>query len=250
MGTVPHRFLTKLERGVALTPEDRQAIAQLCSPPRQVQPRMDVFAEGDRLSSLVLVLDGWACRYRMLSNGNRQIIGVLLPGDMSQPFGGTSQTFSHSLMALSTLSICDVSPRALRALTRTNARIEDALWRDLFLDRDLASELIVSLGRRSATERLACFFCEIYSRLAAVKLVDRPVFDLPLTQIELADLLGLSSVHINRSLKELRRRNLVTWRGRCFTIVDLAELCDLAQFEPSYSLPQLAVPAEMAHGSD
>ena len=184
----------------------------------------------------------------MLANGNRQIIALLLPGDLSQPFGVARQTLSHSLMTLSAASVCEISPRALRALTRSNPRIEDALWLDLHLERDLTSELVVSLGRRSATERLACFFCEIYYRLAAIRLIEQPIFEIPLIQTEVADLLGLSAVHVNRSLKELRRRELLTWRGRHFEILRPAELQDLAQFEPSYSLPLLSTPAEIAHG--
>jgi CRP-like cAMP-binding protein len=248
MGGKHHRFLTKLERGGELTPADRKALLDLCSPARSLPARTDLATEGDPLNSLFLILDGWVCRYRMLANGNRQIIALLLPGDLSQPFGAIPQTLSHSLMTLSAVSVCEISPRALRALTRTNPRVEDALWFDLHLERDLASELVVSLGRRSATERLACFFCEIYYRLAAVQLIEQPIFEIPLIQTELADLLGLSAVHVNRSLKELRRRELLTWRGRHFEILRPTELQDLAQFKPSYSLPQLTTPAEMAHG--
>lgn len=248
MGDARHRFLMKLEQSAELTPPDREALLRLCSPARSVPARTDLATEGDPLNSLFLILDGWICRYRMLPNGNRQITALLLPGDLSQPFGATRQMQSHSLMSLSPVSVCEISPRALRALSRSNPRVEDALWLDLHLERDLASELAVSLGRRSATERLACFFCEIYCRLAAVQLIEQPIFEVPLVQTELADLLGLSAVHVNRSLKELRRRELLTWRGRNFEILRPTELQDLAQFEPSYALPQLAMPAEMANG--
>jgi len=248
MGGTAHRFLTKLERGGELTPGDREALLGLCSPVRSVPARTDLATEGDPLNSLFLILEGWVCRYRMLSNGNRQITALLLPGDLSQPFGVAPPVLSHCLMTLSAVSLCEISPRALRALTRSSSRIEDALWLDLHLERDLTSELVVSLGRRSATERLACFFCEIYYRLAAVQLIEQPIFEIPLVQTELADLLGLSAVHVNRSLKELRRRKLLTWRGRHFEILRPTELQYLAEVEPSYSLPQFAIPAETADG--
>lgn len=248
MSAVPHCFITKLGRGSELAPDDRDALLSLCSPARSIPARSDLAAEGDPLNTLFLVLEGWVCRYRMLSSGTRQIIALLLPGDLSQPFGAAPKTQSHSLMALNAVRVCEISPRALRALTRSNPRIEDALWLDLHLERDLTHELVVSLGRRTATERLAYFFCEIFFRLAAVQLIERPVFEIPLIQTELADLLGLSAVHVNRSLKELRRRQLLTWRGRHFHILRPAELRELGQFEPNYSLPQLAMPAEIAHG--
>ena len=239
MGDGLTRFITKLERNVELTPDDREALAGLCSPPRQLPARVDFASEGDPRNSLILVLNGWVCRYRTFSNGKRQLIGLLLPGDISQPFGATRQILSHSLMTLTPVSICEISPRALRAVALSHPRIEDALWLDLYLERDLASELVVSLGRRSATERLAAFFCEIYLRLSAVGLATRPAFELPMTQTDLADLLGLSSVHINRSLKELRRRGLISWRHRQVEILRLPELFELAELEPAYSLAQL-----------
>lgn len=241
-------FLKKLGLGVELSPEDRAALVGLCTPPRHVDPQTDLADEGSPRGGLILVLSGWACRYRVLANGNRQITGLLLPGDFSQPFGITPQRWSCSLMAITAVTVCELSPRALRSLALSHPAIEDALWLDLYLERDFASELIVSLGRRSASERLACMLCEIYSRLRAVGLVEGYAFDLPIIQSDLADLLGLSAVHVNRSLMDLRRRRLVTWRGRRFEILRPHELLDLAQFEPTYSASLLSGPQELAHG--
>lgn len=226
-------FLRKLGLGVVLSREDRAALVALCTPPRQVAPWTDLAAEGTPRGALILVLNGWACRYRVLANGNRQITGLLLPGDFSQPFGITPQRWSNSLTAMTPLTVCELPPRGLRSLALSHPAIEDALWLDLYLERDLASELMVSLGRRSGTERVACMLAEIYFRLAAIGLTAGRTFDLPAKQADLADLLGLSAVHVNRSLMELRRRQLVTWRNRRFEILRLRELLDLAQFEPA-----------------
>jgi CRP-like cAMP-binding protein len=233
-------FLRKLELGIDLSPQDRAALVELCTPPRQVALRTDLAAEGTPRGALILVLNGWACRYRVLANGNRQIVGLLLPGDFSQPFGITPQRWSNSLMAMTPLTVCELSPRALRSLALSHPAIENALWLDLYLERDLASELTVSLGRRTATERLACILAEIYFRLAVIGLTDGRAFDLPLRQGDLADLLGLSSVQVNRSLMELRRRQLVIWSNRRFEILHLRELLELAQFEPAYSTSLLS----------
>ncbi|RYE34687.1 MAG: Crp/Fnr family transcriptional regulator [Hyphomicrobiales bacterium] len=226
-------FLRKLGLGVDLSAKDRAALVALCTPPRQVAPWADLAAEGTPRGALILVLSGWACQYRVLANGNRQITRLLLPGDFSQPFGITPQRWSNSLMAMTPLTVCELPPRGLRALALSHPAIEDALWLDLYLERDLASELIISLGRRTATERLACILAEIYFRLAAVGLAAGGTFDLPIKQADLADLAGLSAVHVNRSLRELRRRQLVTWSNRRFEILRLRELLDLAQFEPA-----------------
>ncbi len=226
-------FLRKLGLGVDLSQEDRAALVGLCTPPRQVAPWTDLAAEGTPRGALILVLNGWACRYRVLANGNRQITGLLLPGDFSQPFGITPQRWSNSLTAMTPLMVCELPPRGLRSLAFSHPAIEEALWLDLYLERDLASELMVSLGRRSGTERLACMLAEIYFRLAAIGLTAGRAFDLPIKQADLADLLGLSAVHVNRSLMELRRRQLVNWHNRRFEILRLRELLDLAQFEPA-----------------
>lgn len=227
-------WVRRLKLGSDLSPKEIDALSMLCRTVRTCDARIDLGSEGDERRKLIVIVSGWACIYKQLENGARQIVALLMPGDICQPFGGGVQRRAFSLGTLTPVSYARVDPDALRAIARDNQAIEQALWWDAELRADLQNEHIVSLGRRTAPERLGHLFCELYARLSMVGLINRPEFAFPLTQLDLADLLGLSIVHVNRTLKELREAELVTLRGRHVTIQDLGELAAFAQFDPAY----------------
>ncbi len=188
--------------------------------------------EGAHQRSIVLVVEGWLCRYKQLENGKRQITSIYIPGDLCQPFGAVPRVLDHSLAALTLAMLSFVPPQFLLNTARSNPRIEEALWWDLLKTDALAREHVVSLGRRSATERLGHFLCEMWERLAMVGMIEDNSFDLPLTQVDLADLFGLSAVHVNRALQELRSSGLLSLRSRRATLPDMAGLRELSMFDP------------------
>ncbi|AZO82036.1 hypothetical protein BLM15_30045 (plasmid) [Bosea sp. Tri-49] len=198
---------------------------------KSVPTGVDLFYEGEERRHLALVADGWACHYKQMADGRRQIISLLLAGDLCQPFGTMPAHMTDTLVALTPLTVAYLSASDLRELCKTNPRIERALWWDLQFTKESQNELIASLGRRDAMERLAYLYCELYFRLAAVGLADRPEFAFPMTQTAAADLLGLSPVHVNRSLKSLKNQGLVTLRGRVLRIDKLSQLVDLSGFQ-------------------
>lgn len=225
-------FVRKLAHGATLSEADRAVLARFAEPARR-RERGDILQEGANLQSVVLVLEGWVYRYRQLENGMRQITTLYMPGDLCEPFGAVSPRMNHALAAATPVTLALVPPQALREATLASPQIEKALWWDLLLSDTITREHAVSLGRRSATERLAYCFCEVRERLEMVGLTQGESFAFPLTQAELADMFGLSTVHVNRSLQELRRTGLVSLQGRRATIHDLATIREMAMFDVS-----------------
>lgn len=237
-----HPFVCKLRNGAVLTPEDEAILTGLANLTRPIE-RGDILREGAQQRSIVLVVEGWLCRYKQLENGKRQITSIFIPGDLCQPFGAVPRVLDHSLAALTPAMLSFMPPQLLLNTAHSNPRIEQALWWDLLKSDALAREHVVSLGRRSATERLGHFFCEMRERLAMVGLVEGDSFDLPLTQVDLADLFGLSAVHVNRALQDLRSSGLLSLRSRKATLPDVAGLHELSMFDPVEVLQSRTDPA-------
>lgn len=229
-----HPFVRKLRHGARLTAADELHLAGLMHAVRQVEARSDIVAEGAPARTLPLIVEGWACRYKLLENGKRQIISLFIPGDLCEPFGVQPRHMDHPLSAITPVTIAALSPSAVKAAIADNDRLEEAFWWDLLLAAAIDREHLVSLGRLSAPERLAHLFCELYVRLARVGLADGLEYDLPVSQLDLSDLLGLSTVHVNRSLQELRRSGLISWRSGRLTIHDLPALQELSYFDETY----------------
>lgn len=229
-----HPFVRKLQHGASLCKQDQDVLTGLTQSVRRIGARQDILEEGTEPRSLRLILDGWACRYRLLSNGKRQIISFFVPGDLIEPFGVLPRFCDHSLGALTPVALATISLTAIGSAARLSPRIEEALWWDLLVASAIEREHVVSLGRRSAAERTGHLFCELQLRLAMAGLTDGLSYEMPVTQADLSDLLGLSTVHVNRSLQELRRLGLISLRGRRLTIHDLDGLQELSFFDATY----------------
>ncbi|WP_312794864.1 Crp/Fnr family transcriptional regulator [Tianweitania sp.] len=227
-------FVRKLRHGASLSEDDERTLRTLCVNIDKFDAQSDVTIEGDAPKTIKLVLEGWACRYKLLENGKRQIISLFLPGDMCEPYMTLPQFMDHSLGVLTPATVARVAPEVIKAAARERPQIEKALWWDLLLAMAMGRESVVTLGRRLASERLGHLFCELHLRLEKVGLVDGLGYEMPLTQSNLGDLLGMSTVHVNRSLQELRAAGLVTMHGRRVTILDLEGLRSTSLFDPAY----------------
>jgi CRP-like cAMP-binding protein len=190
--------------------------------------------EGSRPSAAVLLVSGWACRYKQLENGRRQILSLLVPGDLSEPFGALAENMDHSIGAITPIVVAPINVAKAREVVSQNLQLSQTLWWDLLVSQSFLYERILSLGRRSAFERLGHLFCELYLRLDRVGLVEGQEFDMPISQADLGDLLGLSSVHVNRSLQELRLTGMLSLKERRLKIHDLARLRDASMFDSAY----------------
>lgn len=224
----------KLRAYGPLSDTDVLGLSEAFNPGRQVEARRDIIEEGDDPRAVNVILDGWACRYRQLSDGRRQIVSLLLPGDLCDPHIFLLDRMDHSIGALTPLTLTQIPGATLQELIERSPVLDRALHREALASAAIQREWTVSLGCRSGIERLAHLLCELHTRLSVVGLADATSFPMPLIQSDLADALGQTTVHINRTLRELRALGLISLRSRLLTLHDLAGLTELAHFDPVY----------------
>ena len=227
-------LIRKLENFAPLRGDDKRALDALAV--REVKcydAREDVIHDGDRPGHVHVVLDGFACRYKTLEDGRRQITAYFVPGDFCDLHVFVLRAMDHSIGALTPCTVSLVPREAVLDLLARPA-LARALWWATLVDEAVLREWVVNLGRRDARERVGHVLCELHMRLRAVGLADGDACELPLTQTELADTLGLSTAHINRTLQQLRAEGLIELRGKRLTILDAARLRETALFDPNY----------------
>lgn len=227
-------LIAKLEHGAALTDEDRSVLAQLSNAARRVGARQMVIREGERPEMVHVVLDGFACRYNTLPGGNHQITALLLPGDLCNLHVAMLDTMDHSIATLSTCSIVALSPTTISEVTEHHPRIARALWWCTLVEEGTLRAWIAGLGQRNAVQRLAHLLCELLVRLQAVGHADENSYAFSLRQAEIGEVLGLSPVHVNRSLQHLRQTGFITAENRRMTIHDPDQLKAYCGFDPHY----------------
>ena len=201
----------------ALSPLDADARAALASAvqrPRTHRARREMIAEGQDIAETLLVLSGWAARVRLLEDGRRQILAFLLPGDLIGYCDQERPVASSSVIAVTEVDVCtapdaSVSPALARAYRQSRAREQAHLFSQ-----------ITRLGRLNAHERIADFLLELLERLELAGLAAHGRYVMPLTQELMADALGLTSVHVNRTLQALRREGSLNWKGRELILPD------------------------------
>jgi CRP-like cAMP-binding protein len=233
----PHttaRLIRKLESVASLSDEQRQAIERLPVRTHTLAARQDIVRDGDKPSHCCLILNGWACRYKLLGDGRRQILSFHIPGDVPDLQSLHIHTMDHGLATVTKATVAFIPHDSLRELTLRHPSIGALLWRDTLIDAGIFRAWMVGMGRRSAYEQVAHLFCEMYLKLQAVGLAEHYRCPLPLTQIDLADALGLTNVHVNRVLKEMRGRTLITLDGQTLVIEAWDELLRVAEFDPTY----------------
>jgi CRP-like cAMP-binding protein len=224
----------KLNCFVPFTAADRYQLTEAMEPTRTVEARADIVEEGEDPRSVHVVQSGWACRYRQFEDGRRQIISLLLPGDCCDPHIPLLDRRDHAIGALTQCGMSRIAGPVMQDLMARNATLDMAFHREALTTSAIQREWTVSLGRRSGAERLAHLFCELHARMTAVGLAEGASCPMPLTQPDLADALGQTTVHINRTLQELRAAQLLSLKSRRLTILDPDSLHRLAKFDPSY----------------
>lgn len=229
-----NRFRRKLESLVSLPMADGDLVDRLLTDQNLVPARAELVPHRDRDGGRLVLMEGFACRYRNLAGGRRQITAYLVPGDSYDLDAGLDGRTSHAVMALTTVRSVRLAAAEVIALTQDSPAIAEGLRRVGRIEEATLREWLINIGGRPALERIAHLFCELDWRLQAVGLVEQDRFEMPITQYDLADTAGLSSVHVNRTLQELRRQGLIALAGRSLTILDRATLQALADFQPRY----------------
>ncbi|WP_334161222.1 Crp/Fnr family transcriptional regulator [Phenylobacterium sp.] len=227
-------LVRKLRHGAPLSCSDEQALANACVQIRDYAAREDVIAEGERPRHVHAVLDGFACRYKMLPDGGRQILAWLVPGDFCDLHVTILGEMDHGICAVTGSTICAIPPEAVERLSSASPTLSRALWWATLVDEAVLREWLVGMGRRSADQQVAHLFCELLLRLRAVDLAPGSRFDMPLTQAELADSVGLTPVHVNRVVQQLRAAGYLEWRGGVVSVLDEPGLMAFADFDANY----------------
>ncbi|QNE33012.1 Crp/Fnr family transcriptional regulator [Sphingomonas sp. NBWT7] len=226
-------FIRKLEFGAKLTDEDRALLALVSRPTRLVPARRDIIGEGDPPSDVHLVMEGIACRYKLLPDGKRQIIALFLPGDICDLHVQILGWMDHSIGTLTECRLAALSPDVIDQLT-ANPRINRALWWSTLVDEGTLREWLVNMGQRSADRQIAHLLCELLFRFRLIGQADHNTFPLPLTQEELADTTGLTQIHVNRMLRDLRERGLIVIAAKRISVPDVAALADYCDFNDNH----------------
>jgi len=224
----------KLVTFVPLTTQERRCLTELQSKTVRVKRGKQLVKEGQGGHRAFILQDGWACSYKDLPNGSRQIISFPIAGDCVGLRSVLLRTADHSFEALTDAVVSPVDGSQMLRTFSDFPRLGAAILWATSRDEAMVVEHLVSVGRRSAIERTAHFFMELAERLNLIGLANGTEFDCPLNQYVLADALGLSAIHINRVLRQLRERDLLTVQRGTVTIHDLNELRKLAGFQGGY----------------
>ena len=228
-------LIRKLEHFVRLSAADRAILSRAAAERvRNFAPRIDIAREGDRPRDVHLILAGWACRYKQLEDGRRQIVSFFLPGDICDLNVFILCEMDHSIGTITSVTIADLSREFFDEIFVGHPRITTAFWWEGLVNSAIQREWTMSLGQRTASERMAHLFCEIFLRLRLAGLTREDSCDFPLTQADLADAMGLSKVHVNRTLQELRSAELIILKGKILIVPNLEQLMNVGLFNANY----------------
>ena len=202
--------------------------------PKHIRKNKDIVVAGKHYETLFVNHDGWLLRYKILHNGDRQILDFILPG---QIFGLQACLFKTSLYSVATITEASLSSIPLDAIDRVFERtptLAKALFWSALCESAIVAEHLIDTGRRSAYERVSHLLLELFVRLKLTGLTDNMSFDMPLTQELIGGALGLTTVHVNRTFRSLREDKLIAIDGKCVTILDFDALSLLSDFDNSY----------------
>ena len=237
-------FLQRLTHAAVLSDEELAAVEELCRQPKDVAAKKYLSRDGDEMVSFPVVLSGWAARYQILRDGARQITRLLLPGDAFYFDSSPDGVAIEEVITLSSCRIVNILHADMRRVIDRFPAVGEAMRSYGSMENAVMASWVVNVGRRDALERMAHLICEAHYRLSLVdpKLDEQMFF--PLTQDDLADALGLTPVHINRKLQQLRQDQLITLRSKQLIIHDLRSLQQVAGFDSAYLAPRTQTPRD------
>ena len=227
-------LIAKLERGMSLSAEDRRILATLTRYPRFIPAQSTVIKDGEPSNVAHILMSGLAFKYDILENGRRQIVTLLIPGDFCNLDVTIGDVSVYNVVTLTPCTLVAIQQTTIEDLMTQHGQIARALWRSAWVDASLLRAWLVNMGQRPTAQRIAHLLCETLLRLQSVDLATDDSYDFPLRQTDLADALGLSIVHINRSLQMLRAEGLLVFEKRRVMIPDVARLKAYAGFSPDY----------------
>jgi CRP-like cAMP-binding protein len=229
-------FVKRLASRSILTDDETGAVLALKGQLKQVAAHLDFVRLGERVDHSCLLVEGLVGRFGQTRDGVRQITCLHIPGDMADLPSVVSPKSGWALGALAGSTILRIPHADLRRLAARHPGVAEAFWRDCVADGSIFSEWVVNVGRRNALSRIAHLLCEMAIRCEKAGQGDRHAFALPITQADLGDATGLTNVHVNRTLKELRTQTIVEVRAGTVTIHDWHRLVSVGDFDPAFML--------------
>ncbi len=227
-------LVRKLETRSRLSADDIKILLSLPISIRRYEARRDIILEGRHNNLCCIVLEGLLCRYKVVRDGGRQILSLHMPGDIPDLQSIHIDTMDHTVGTLSPALVGFIPHVAIKHTLQQSYAISKAFWLEVLVEASILRGWTVSIGKRSAPARIAHFLCEYVTRMKAIGLSDGVTCGLPLNQPEMGDVLGLSTVHTNKKLRELKRERLVEVRANQIRILDWGGLCQRADFDPNY----------------
>lgn len=231
---VANRFTDKLSGFASLSAAEIAALEKATSRPRELPGKSDLIREGDRPGSMFVILEGWACRYKILPGGTRQILAFLMPGDTCDLHIDLLAEMDHSIQTIGPAVVSTIEGQEVERLLDQHRGIARAMYISQLIDEGTMRAWITSIGRRNSIERLAHLLCEMYLRARSIGLIKDDRLSMPLSQTLLADALGMTPVHLNRVLKKLRAVDAVVLERTRLTIADPDRLARFAGFDENY----------------
>ena len=229
-----NRFVQKLRSFAPLCELDIARISNATAKPRRFAPKHDLIREGDKPGPVFVILEGWACRYKILPNGTRQVLAYMMPGDSCDLHIGLLAEMDHSIQTITAASVVAIEREEMDSILDQHPRIARAMYIAQLVDEGTMRAWITSMGRRASIERVAHLMCELYLRARNIGITDGEAFALPLSQLLLADSLGMTPVHLNRVIKELRARGVMELKRGSVVLKDLPTLVNIAGFDDNY----------------
>ena len=231
---MPNSLYLQLSQRDIISEDEKLALLEMFGLRKSFAADQEMVAQGARSTTSMLLVEGFAARFKTMCNGERQITAIHVPGDFLDLHGFLLKTMAHGVVALSPCRIALVAHSTLRKISEDMPHLARMLWLSTLIDGSVHREWLVAMGRRSPEAQLAHLFCELFVRLQVVEKTAGMSFLLPMTQTTLADVLGMSAVHANRTLQSLRKRNVVSWDGSRIQIDDWDGLQEIAEFDPTY----------------
>jgi CRP-like cAMP-binding protein len=246
---VTQPFIKRLESVISLSEIEKEAIANLPVRTTEIKGDQDIVREGDRPTRMCFIVEGVCCSYKIVSESKRQIVNFHVPGDAPDLQSVHLAVLDISIATITPCRVAFVQHEAILQLCEQHPNITRAFWRHTLIDAAIYREWMSSIGRRPAPVRIAHLLCELFLRLSALSLNESFRIDFPITQNEIGDALGISTVHVNRSLQALRRKNLIALKDGTLEILDWSGLRRAGDFSPEYlqlrpSVPESAVAAQ------
>ena len=227
-------LIAKLQAYGRLSDEDISLLKTVTRHRRDANAGSNIIQEGDNPRDVHLVISGTACRYKMLENGRRQIVAIVLPGDFCDLHVFVLKHMDHTIGALSDVCYVTIRPEEINMMLSRSA-LARALLKSTLVDEAVLREWIANIGQRPAYQRVAHLFCELHTRLDLVNQASNNTIELCMSQEQLGDATGLSAIHINRSLAKLKEKKLINVRNKLkIKILDLEGLVAISGFQRNY----------------